>query len=77
MLVLSGVLGDVSVVVTLHLEIEDVGFVVAGAAWDELLVEDLEDVFAVSVEFLLDLFLVVSQEWQVLAFWSWLNFKCS
>ena len=64
--VTGGVLSNVSVVVTLHLEVEDGGVGVVGGAGDQSLVEDLEDVVAELVKLGLDLALVVSQKREIL-----------
>src|SRR3990167_2929434 len=61
------VLGNISVVVALHLQIEDIGFIAATAGRNELLVQHLQDVVAIFVQLLLDLLLVVSEERKVLA----------
>jgi hypothetical protein len=60
-----GVLGNVSVVVTLHLQEEDLGLSV-GSALDEEVVEEVEDVVAEAGQLSLDLLLVVTQQADVL-----------
>ncbi len=61
----GGVFRDVSVVVSLHFVVEDLGLGV-GRLGDELGVNEVEDLIAVSVEFSLDLGLVASEEADVL-----------
>jgi len=60
------VLGNISVVVSLHLEVEDVGLGVTLTLWDKLVVEDLENILAVGVELVLDSLLVLLEEVKVL-----------
>ena len=61
----GGVFGDVSVVVSLHLVVEDQGLSV-GSLGDELAVDEVEDLIAELVEFSLNLGLVGSEETDVL-----------
>lgn len=61
----AGVLRDVSVVVTLHLVVEDLGFGVVGLS-DELVGDQVKDLVAVFVELSLNLLLVALEEVDVL-----------
>ena len=60
-----GVFGDVSVVVSLHLVVEDLGFSVGGLG-DELGVNEVKDLIAVFVELTLNLGFVAAEEADVL-----------
>jgi len=61
----SCVFGHVSVVVALHLQVEDLSFRVGGGG-NEDVVEELEDVLAESFKFFFDLLLQCSEEWEIL-----------
>lgn len=60
-----GVFRDVSVVISLHFEVEDLGFSIGGLR-EELVVDKVEDLIAVLVELGLNLGLVSSEEAEVL-----------
>jgi len=64
-LVTGGVFRDVSVVITLHFEVEDLSFGI-GSLGDEAGVDEVEDFVAVFVELSLDLVLVASEEADIL-----------
>ena len=58
------VLGDISIVISLHLQVEDLGFGVLLIV-DQLAVQKVDDVVAEVRQLLLDLLLVVLQELEV------------
>jgi len=61
----SGVLSNISVVVTLHLQVEDLSFRVSGVH-DQVVREKVKDIFAVDIKLILDLLLLVSEKVKVL-----------
>ena len=62
----GGILGHISVVVTLHLVVEDLGFLGRGVG-DEALLDDAEDVVTDVAKLVLDLDLVVLDNGHVTA----------
>lgn len=62
--VVDGVLRNVSVVISLHLEVENLGLR-SGGLLDQLLIQQIKDILAVSGEFIFELLLVVLDQGQV------------